>query len=170
MILSSRRRFQKFDQIRDVTKLICGLCKKCTDHLRIRAHPHPCRAPWLDCMANPHGVRISTSLFGVRVSQRPPFFCACFLGQIYNRMNRNASDVLQICMARRGKESPRGEWRNRGSKWGNARRKPWSGRKAARQLAWIAQVRLRHPRKPTRLLHARAFGRRAGAVCADRSG
>ena len=159
MILSLKRSFQKFDLISAISKF-----------LHIRIYPHPCRASWPACMANLHGVCISSPLSGVRVSQRPPFFCAYSLELIRIRMHPNASDVWQICMAgRMKKKSPRGELRNRGSKWGNARRKPWSGRKAARQLAWIAQVRLRHLRKPTRLLHARAFRRRAGVVCADRS-
>lgn len=172
MVLSSKRRFRKFDLIRGVTKIDLWFVQKmhrphhATAHIRIHA-ARPLRL----CMANPHGVRISTSLFRVRVSQRPPFFCAYSLELIHIRMHQDASDVWQIRMAEKiKKKSPRGEWRNRGSKWGNARRKPWSGRKAARQLAWIAQMRLRHLRKPMRLLHARAFGRRAGAVCADRSG
>lgn len=112
MVLSSSRRFQKSDLIRDVTKLICGLCKKCTAHI---THPYiSIRTPPLLTrlyVANPCCTLFSTSLPGVRVSQRPPFFCACLLrfGCIW--MYLDGSVMLWFCVAKAKKDPGGRSWR-----------------------------------------------------------
>lgn len=67
----------------------------------ICTHPYLFPALRPVCMANRYGIHILFSLSGVRVSQRPPLFCADSLKTIRKRMYQTASDVWQICMVDR---------------------------------------------------------------------